>query len=341
MSSNKFPFQYKESDLLAKEDFNSESQAYNFSAFVKAVAIELGFPSFDASLISLAVSEICINSIKYAHGAIATLALTKNNKGLSIYIEDQGDGIDDINLAMRPSHSTQSSLGLGLGLGAAKRSTDEMHIDTSSNGTKILLTSYLPVSSDLIDTGSVSFPKVSQHYNCNDFVIKHFHGDSIFIGLYNCNEDEQKVSTALDLLLPIINEGYELPLVEVLERCHQQLISQEFTKGFDMGLLKITPSIVESLCYGDTYIDSTLQSKPVALNDNFQLSESFNRSVNLHRYSPSSNYCFSMRSNGVIDTDLTDKQLQNLSATKHAEQLFDRFASAEEDATIIVVKING
>jgi serine/threonine-protein kinase RsbT len=59
-----------------------------------------------------------------------------------VVVEDEGPGIDDIELAMRQGFS--SGTGLGLGLGGTKRLMDEMQIDSGpGRGTTVTIRKWL------------------------------------------------------------------------------------------------------------------------------------------------------------------------------------------------------
>ena len=94
----------------------------------RAMAIELGFSSGDATLIATAISELARNILSYArkgdiflkpvHGSART--------GMLITASDQGPGIPDLQQAMRDGFSTSGSLGLGLP--GVRRLVDEFEI---------------------------------------------------------------------------------------------------------------------------------------------------------------------------------------------------------------------
>ena len=82
----------------------------------RALAIELGFSTGDATLIATAISELSRNIVSYARRGEITLEITyaPGRKGISIVASDSGPGIRDIRQAMRDGFSTSGSLGLGL-----------------------------------------------------------------------------------------------------------------------------------------------------------------------------------------------------------------------------------
>jgi serine/threonine-protein kinase RsbT len=82
----------------------------------RALAIELGFSSGDATLIATSISELARNIVSYARKGEITLKIVQasGRQGISIMASDSGPGIRDIRQAMRDGFSTSGSLGLGL-----------------------------------------------------------------------------------------------------------------------------------------------------------------------------------------------------------------------------------
>ncbi|MHB8501735.1 MAG: anti-sigma regulatory factor [Candidatus Acidiferrales bacterium] len=82
----------------------------------RALAIELGFSTGDATLIATSISELARNIVSYARrGEIILKAIQgSSRRGISIIASDSGPGIRDIRQAMRDGFSTSGSLGLGL-----------------------------------------------------------------------------------------------------------------------------------------------------------------------------------------------------------------------------------
>ena len=94
----------------------------------RAMAIELGFSSGDATLIATAISELARNILSYARRGKISLKIVhaSSRQGISIIASDSGPGIRDIRQAMRDGFSTSGSLGLGLP--GVRRLMDEFEI---------------------------------------------------------------------------------------------------------------------------------------------------------------------------------------------------------------------
>jgi serine/threonine-protein kinase RsbT len=94
----------------------------------RALAIELGFSTGDATLIATSISELARNIVSYARRGEITLKIVRasNREGVSIIASDSGPGIRDIRQAMTDGFSTSGSLGLGLP--GVRRLMDEFEI---------------------------------------------------------------------------------------------------------------------------------------------------------------------------------------------------------------------
>jgi serine/threonine-protein kinase RsbT len=99
----------------------------------RALAMEAGFSTGDATLIATAISELARNIVSYARRGEITLKIVNASvrQGILIVASDNGPGIPDIRQAMRDGFSTSGSLGLGLP--GVRRLMDEFEI-TSQPG---------------------------------------------------------------------------------------------------------------------------------------------------------------------------------------------------------------
>lgn len=78
------------------------------------------------------------------HGGEATMTVEIDAEKLILVIEDTGEGIENIELAMQPGFSTASDevremgFGAGMGLPNMKKNSDEIHIRSEKgNGTRV------------------------------------------------------------------------------------------------------------------------------------------------------------------------------------------------------------
>jgi serine/threonine-protein kinase RsbT len=108
------------------------------------LAKELGFSTIDQARIATAISELARNVVLYALEGTVTVVIVKagGRRGLEAVCEDNGPGIEDVELALQDGYST--SRGLGKGLPGAKRLVDEFEIEsTLGKGTKVVIRKWL------------------------------------------------------------------------------------------------------------------------------------------------------------------------------------------------------
>ena len=124
------------------DDFTSAGEA---SVAVKKKLRWLGFPPDVIKRVSIAMYEGEINMVIHAGGGVATLLVFPDK--IQIELEDNGPGIENIELAMKEGFSTAPdnirNLGFGAGMGLTnmKRYTDDMEITSKlGEGTKIVMT---------------------------------------------------------------------------------------------------------------------------------------------------------------------------------------------------------
>lgn len=111
----------------------------------RALALELGFSSGDATLIATAISELARNIVSYAgNGQIGLKDIQGSTRiGISITASDNGPGIPNVGQALRDGFSTSGSLGLGLP--GVRRLMDEFEIASKpGQGTKVAVKKWRP-----------------------------------------------------------------------------------------------------------------------------------------------------------------------------------------------------
>lgn len=130
------------SDLLPvrlEEDVVKVRQA------TRSMAVNVGFSLVDQTKVITAASEIARNTIVYGGGGTATIEMVEADarKGIRLLFEDNGPGIENIELALTDGYT--SGKGLGLGLSGAKRLCSEFNIQSRpGEGTKITLIRWKP-----------------------------------------------------------------------------------------------------------------------------------------------------------------------------------------------------
>lgn len=87
-----------------------------------------GFGAIDQARIATAVGELARNIFIYAKtGRVIVRGVESGGKkGIEIVCEDQGPGIENVDLAMQDGYSTSG--GLGMGIPGARRLMSDFHI---------------------------------------------------------------------------------------------------------------------------------------------------------------------------------------------------------------------
>ena len=101
------------------------------------IALSLGFPNAEANKVAVVISELGRNIEQYAgEGIITLITYTGGETAIEIIAEDQGPGIENLDLVLEGGFSTSN--GLGLGVSGSRLLMDEFEIETDAGkGTKI------------------------------------------------------------------------------------------------------------------------------------------------------------------------------------------------------------
>ncbi|MBN2221586.1 MAG: ATP-binding protein [Vallitaleaceae bacterium] len=108
--------------------------AGNASSAFKKVLKQVGIPSDIIRKVSVAMYEAEINMVIHADGGVIEAEISE--KEIHVILKDQGPGIPDVELAMKPGYSTASKqaremgFGAGMGLANIKRYSDFLNIST-------------------------------------------------------------------------------------------------------------------------------------------------------------------------------------------------------------------
>ena len=130
----------QERTLLIRSDLDIVSARVEGRDMAKT----LGFGTIDQVRIATAISELARNIVLYASEGTVTIRQVERGlkRGIEVFCEDHGPGIEDVSVVMQDGYST--SRGLGMGLPGAKRLMDEFEIDSRvGSGTKIVVRKWL------------------------------------------------------------------------------------------------------------------------------------------------------------------------------------------------------
>jgi serine/threonine-protein kinase RsbT len=138
-----------EDEILFFQEFsiigNDFSNAGSVSTQIKSILKEIGFDPVLIRRAAIASYEAEMNVVMYASKAVARLSATPSR--IKIEIEDEGQGIEDIDLAMQEGFSTatpemrEMGFGAGMGLPNIRKNADDFEISSEvGRGTKVGIT---------------------------------------------------------------------------------------------------------------------------------------------------------------------------------------------------------
>ena len=117
------------------------------SSEVKKVLKQLDIDAKTIKNIVIALYEAEVNVVAHAWKGIVSVDIEESK--ITIWVEDEGPGIPDIDLAMQAGYSTASKevrdmgFGAGMGLPNMKKNTDELLIESEvGKGTKVKMVNY-------------------------------------------------------------------------------------------------------------------------------------------------------------------------------------------------------
>jgi serine/threonine-protein kinase RsbT len=127
-----------------KIEINNDNDVVKARTLIKEVSKKMGFNLINQTKIVVAVSELTRNIRNYANKGVMRFEKIEGEKydGLKIIVEDQGPGIENVELALTDGFSTGK--GLGKGLSGTKKLMDEFKIEsTLGEGTKLEIIKWL------------------------------------------------------------------------------------------------------------------------------------------------------------------------------------------------------
>ena len=136
-------------EIMLRERFSIQggdfSHAGRVSTTIKSMLKQIGFPAPLIRRVAIATYEAEINVVVYADRADVTFEVTP--KVIRVILEDQGRGIEDLDLAMQEGYSTatdeirEMGFGAGMGLPNIKRNADDLEITSEVGvGTTVRIT---------------------------------------------------------------------------------------------------------------------------------------------------------------------------------------------------------
>jgi serine/threonine-protein kinase RsbT len=136
-------------EIMLRERFSIQggdfSRAGRVSTTIKSMLKQIGFPAPLIRRVAIATYEAEMNVVVYADRADVTFEVTP--QVIRVILEDQGRGIEDLDLAMQEGYSTatdeirEMGFGAGMGLPNIKRNADDLEITSEVGvGTTVRIT---------------------------------------------------------------------------------------------------------------------------------------------------------------------------------------------------------
>jgi len=332
MISKPVTFRFKdEKDVAKARDMSSE------------MAAEAGFDKTECAEVSLAVSEIAGNALKFAGRGAASVQLTDNRKGLQITVHDRGCGIKNIKKAMQEGYSSKAD-SLGMGLNAAKRAMDEFSVKSKAeNGTTVIMKKYLPIPEHEIEYGIISLNDERYPVNGDAWIIKEFEGGKALLAVIDGTGNGFNANKVANFVKGIVEENYRSGLPVIVKKCHKKIREAFDTSSIMscvMGLFLLKPRSLEYVGAGDTYIHVTgaqekiyLQSQRGVVGD-IRLPH-----LRLQKHRWGRNIIAIMCSDGISPCFAGDKDLPLDKSAQHiADFIMENYIREYGDATVLVVK---
>ncbi len=143
--------QEKQAEPLLEQDFMVQGgdfiHAGEVSSSIKAILKEIGMSHEVIRRAAIATYEAEMNVVCYARRAAFHLAITPER--LTVVAQDEGQGIPDIEQAMKEGFSTSTreikemGFGAGMGLPNIKKNTDELSVSSvPGEGTRVEMIIY-------------------------------------------------------------------------------------------------------------------------------------------------------------------------------------------------------
>lgn len=134
--------QHPKADNYVVLEFMSKPENVAFARqSVAMFAAQLDFTIDEIEEIKVAISEVASNAVIHGYstnpGVVRIEARLLEGR-LEVTITDQGSGIDDIDWATQPTHTSQPDERMGLGLVFVKEYMDELQIESmAGQGTSV------------------------------------------------------------------------------------------------------------------------------------------------------------------------------------------------------------
>ncbi len=302
------------------------------------IAEMMGFDKAAIGQITLGVSEICQNAVRYGRQGKATILSLKNDRVLRIIVEDKGQGIGNMEEALKEGVSTTKT-SLGLGLQVAKRSMDKFDIQSEmGKGTKVLLEKYLPISPRVFEYGVVSLADENYLVNGDEFLVKEFDGDKILLAVIDgLGQGKPAHDMASAVKKVLLEQFWESPK-KMIEQCDTYL--KQHSKedgGVAMSVAVLSPKSLQYLGVGDTHAYYLNGAFYPMLNIDGRVGSRQLRSLKVQVHSYDRAIIFILCTDGISSRINYEELNWEQSAQQIANQIFNLYHRPYGDATVLVV----
>ena len=202
----------------------------------RQIAAHCGFGQHDQARIATVVSELARNVASYAgEGRVGfSLAGAAGRRTLVVTVEDEGPGIDGLELLLAGEERAQRPGGSGLL--AARRFMDECDIATGKSGTRIVLTKMLPTSARAISAEDIAQAVAGASVPSNVALSEANHQNRELTDALAALQERQDELVAVSKRLEQTNEQVE-ELNRLLNEKAASLISADRQKNEFLSLL--------------------------------------------------------------------------------------------------------
>ncbi len=312
----------------------------------RRMAEEIGFNSSNKASVEIAISELASNIIK--HAVSGKISITPIQGGLEIISDDCGQGIEDVEKALKAGKSTK---GLGIGLSGVKRVMDQMEIiSEKGKGTKIIVRKWKTIPSHLfmpkqdynlpidglMKYGVISIPALGSEVNGDAYVIREF-DKKVLIAVIDALGHGERAYPVSQEAADYVQKNYMQSLSALIEGCHKVL---RRTRGAVIGIISVDTERAK-LTYsgvGNIGIKITGRSsvKPISVpgivGHNF-------RKLLEQEFPYSKGDTIFIYSDGISDKfDPWEPELKGREPQAIAEQIVRKAGKATDDHTIVVAR---
>jgi serine/threonine-protein kinase RsbT len=302
---------------------------------------EIGFNQLETNMVQYSLSELITNVIKYAQTGVIHLLPMGNLRGLRVLVKDSGPGIDNIPEAMKDGFSTMNG-SLGIGLGGASRAMDRFQIcSNAGQGTEVIMEKWLPIDRDKIDYAVLSMPKQANAHNGDAYLMKEYHGDSVFIGIIDGLGDGLAAYQKSQFLLKEMEQIYLEDLDMVLNKMRSNLSGQLSDLVSSFAFVQMNKDTIKYLIFGNAMVKMKQADKTIT-----ELSGAV---LNGHRKSPDilkgeianqSGSILMICTNGLSKDIHVSSQKESLPASMITRKTFEKYRKKDQDATLAIIKTN-